>query len=83
MKEKPIKCPNCNKSNYTYETTFSTCMYFKPVIVDGVNTNPDRNWYFDHCKCNECGETFTIIRRNGDETKVKLGIRDYMSKDED
>lgn len=83
MIEKPIKCPKCGKSDYTYEGTMSTCMYYAPRIVNGVNVNPDRNWHFDHCKCNECGEVFTIIRRRGEETKVKSGYRDYMSKDKD
>ena len=78
-----IKCPKCNKSNYTHEGMFSTCMYFKPIIVNGVNTNPDRNWNFEHCRCNECGEVFTIISRHGDKTQVKSGRRDYMSKDKD
>lgn len=38
-----IKCPHCGESYYTIEESLSTCVYYPPIIKDGVNINPDRN----------------------------------------
>ncbi len=55
-----IKCPHCGESYYTIEESLSTCVYYPPIIKDGVNINPDRNTTTQYCRCLNCNERFTI-----------------------
>lgn len=55
-----IKCPHCGESYYTIEESSSTCVYYPPIIKDGVNINPDRNTTTQYCRCLNCQERFTI-----------------------
>lgn len=54
------KCPHCGVSYYTIKSSESTCMYFAPVMKDGVNINPDRNIHTTHCECLNCHKEFDI-----------------------
>ena len=55
-----IKCPYCGESYYTIKESLSTCVYYPPVIKDGVNINPDRNTSTTRCRCLNCQMDFTI-----------------------
>lgn len=55
-----VKCPNCGESYYTIEYGESTCVYYPPIIKDGVNINPDRNMSTQHCRCLNCQTRFDI-----------------------
>ena len=55
-----IKCPYCGESYYTIEHSESTCVYYPPIIKDGVNINPDRNIHTTHCRCLNCNKKFDI-----------------------
>lgn len=55
-----VKCPNCGESYYTIEYGESTCVYYPPIIKDGVNINPDRNTHTQHCRCLNCQTRFEI-----------------------
>lgn len=55
-----VKCPNCGESYYTIEYGESTCVYYPPIIKDGVNINPDRNMHTQHCRCLSCQTRFDI-----------------------
>jgi hypothetical protein len=55
-----VKCPNCGESYYTIEYGESTCVYYPPIIKDGVNINPDRNMHTQHCRCLNCQTRFDI-----------------------
>lgn len=55
-----VKCPHCGESYYTIEESLSTCVYYPPIIKDGVNINPDRNTTTQYCRCLNCNERFTI-----------------------
>lgn len=55
-----IKCPHCGESYYTIKESLSTCVYYPPVIKDGVNINPDRNTITTRCECLNCHKEFTI-----------------------
>ena len=55
-----VKCPHCGVSYYTIKSSESTCMYFAPVMKDGVNINPDRNIHTTHCECLNCHKEFDI-----------------------
>ena len=53
-----IKCPYCGKSHYITKYSTSTCMYFAPEFIDGVQVSHDRNIITVHCECCECGGLF-------------------------
>lgn len=55
-----IKCPHCGESYYTIKESLSTCVYYPPIIKDGVNINPDRNTITTCCECLNCHKEFTI-----------------------
>lgn len=55
-----IKCPHCGESYYTIEGSESTCVYYPPIMKDGVNINPDRNIHTTHCRCLNCQTKFDI-----------------------
>ncbi len=54
-------CPHCGKSDYTPSAGMTTCVYYPPRIVDGINVNPDRNTTTESRQCNACGQTTIII----------------------
>lgn len=55
-----IKCPHCGVSYYTIEESLSTCVYYPPIIKDGVNINPDRNKTTTRYRCLNCQKEFDI-----------------------
>lgn len=55
-----VKCPHCGKSYYTELHSESTCVYYPPILKDGVNINLGRNKLTTHCKCLNCGEEFDV-----------------------
>jgi hypothetical protein len=55
---KIVKCPDCGESKYVIMFSTSTCMYYPPIIKDGVNVNPDRNVITNSCQCLHCGSRF-------------------------
>lgn len=50
-----IKCPKCGASYFEVGPSVSTCVYYPPIIKDGVNINPDRNKLTTSYTCCECG----------------------------
>ena len=53
-----IRCPKCGKSYFTVGPTVSTCVYYPPIIKDGVNINPDHNIHRTSYTCCECGHSW-------------------------
>ena len=72
MMDIPI-CPNCKRPTKRKQgITSCTDMYFPPIYDEnGVNINPDRNWYTTEWKCMECGKRF-IHSTNGSVSEVKI-----------
>ena len=64
-----ISCPHCGKKDFRTYGTSSTCMYYPPRYVNGVNVNPDRNVHFAECECCACNKPF-YIKWRCDEHKV-------------
>ena len=54
-----IKCPKCGAKYFTVGPSVSTCVYYPPIIKDGVNINPDRNKCTTHYECLECGHKWS------------------------
>ena len=54
------KCPNCGASYYELGNMISTCVYYPPIIKDGVNINPDKNRHSATATCKECGHQWVI-----------------------
>ena len=77
------KCPKCGANHFQYHCTGSTCMGTQTVIENGQRVIHDGNWYFDYCTCLECGEEFTVIKKQGQPNKVKSGRRNYCSLEQD
>ena len=50
-----IRCPKCGASYFQVGPSVSTCVYYPPIIKDGVNINPDRNKSVTTYTCCECG----------------------------
>ena len=50
-----IKCPKCGAKYFEVGPSVSTCVYYAPIIKDGVNINPDRNKSVTTYTCCECG----------------------------
>jgi len=53
-------CPNCWASDYIPWLMTSTCVYYPPRIVDGVNVNPDMNKTTEERFCNNCKTTTNV-----------------------
>jgi DNA-directed RNA polymerase subunit RPC12/RpoP len=49
-----IKCPKCGSTHFMVGPSVSTCVYYPPIIKDGVNINPDRNKCTTQYECLEC-----------------------------
>lgn len=58
-----IYCPHCGASYYRIDYDSRTCVYFLPIIKDGVNINTDRNKVMLHCTCMNCGENFEVTEK--------------------
>ena len=50
-----IKCPECGAKYFEVGPSTSTCVYYPPIIKDGVNINPDCNKSVTTYTCCECG----------------------------
>lgn len=61
---KKVSCPHCGKKDFKIYSTDSTCMYYPPRYVNGVNVNPDKNVQFTTCKCCACGKEFYVKSRH-------------------
>jgi len=55
-----IECPHCGAKDFTLGADWSTCDYYPPRYVNGVNINPDNNQHTTTCKCNSCGKVFYV-----------------------
>ena len=53
-------CPHCKKSYYEVSYCTKTCLGWSPVYKDGVLMNSDPNTITVHCRCLNCGESFTF-----------------------
>lgn len=51
-----IKCPHCGGKYFKIGASMRTCVYYPPIIKDGVNINPDRNTTTTEYHCLECGK---------------------------
>jgi DNA-directed RNA polymerase subunit RPC12/RpoP len=54
-----IKCPNCGSTHFMIGQSSMTCVYYPPIIKDGININPDRNKTTTSYTCCECGKDWT------------------------
>lgn len=54
-----VACPNCGKSNFTVDHSFTTALAMPTIVRDGrVVKQPDLNKTVTHCTCLECGKQF-------------------------
>lgn len=54
-----ITCPNCGKSNFSVDHSFTTALAMPTIVRDGrVVKQPDLNKTVTHCTCLECGKQF-------------------------
>lgn len=53
-----IKCPHCGGKYFKVGASMRTCVYYPPIIKDGVNINPDRNTTTTEYHCLECGKSW-------------------------
>ena len=70
MEEQLIRCPNCHESYYSEHITVSTALFWEPIYKDGKNISKNPNTYTTSCTCMSCGQEFSIVRKDGEETKV-------------
>lgn len=54
-----IKCPICGSTHFVVGPSVSTCVYYPPIIKDGVNINPDRNKCTTSYECCNCGNRWS------------------------
>lgn len=58
-----IYCPHCGASYYRIAYDSRTCMYYLPIIKDGVNINPDKNKVMIRYTCMNCGKDFEVTEK--------------------
>lgn len=56
-------CPQCGKSDYYELYSTTTLIYSPPHYIDGVLVDSDRNLKTVICRCANCNNTFSFIKK--------------------